>query len=189
MDAYGGEYTARLGDRVAAAGRNTRLVGWGRAAARLFAGDPRYKIGAAYIEFANGVEAGEVSVPSFTKYDDLTYYAELAASADGDYLRVPAILPASFEVASGYEAYFARGEGNQLLLSARTTGVVGVHGKPFSAADQSVVIGFAFVSAPEWEDPTLDVGFGRAYFPADEQIALLGNLTVSLDYRPFFGVA
>ncbi len=189
MDAYGGEYTARIGDRVAAAGHNTRLVGWGKSAARLFAGDRRYKIGAAYIEFANGDEAGTIAVPTFSEYDDLAYYAELADSASNDYLRVPAIIPASFEVAAGYEAYFAEGDGNQLLLSARTSGVVGVHGKPFTAAAQSVVIGFAFVSAPVWEDPTQDVGFGRAYFEDEDQIAVIGNHAVTLDYRPFFGLA
>lgn len=192
MDVAGGEYLvwthANGVKTLAVRGKNQRLVDWGRAAARLFAGDMRYKIGACYIEYANAATAGAVAVPVFSAFSNLNYYRALAGSAS-DYLRVPVIMPATFEIAAGYESYFAAGDGNQILLSARSQGVAGVNGSAFSSAAGSVVIGFAFVAAPNWADPTADVGFGRAYYPAAQQIPKLANLSVSIDYRPFFGLA
>lgn len=189
MDSFGGKFETRLGSRVVATGHNTRLVYWGHAAARLFAGQHEYSQWAAYIEFINDVPVGDVADnPTFTSSDGIEYYASLNDSPDRDYLRVPVMLPATLEVASGYSDFFtAPLSGNQLRLLATTTGSVGVHGKPFTA--DSLVVGFCFVLAPDFSDPSVDIPFGRAYYDVDQQFRKPDGLDVTVTYTPFFGLA
>jgi len=188
MDAFGGNFETRVGTQIVASGHNTRLVYWGHAAARLFAGHAEYSQWVAYIEFVNDVpENDTVAIPEFTANDGLEYYTALETSPDRDYLRVPVLLPSLLEVASGYTEFFTPPlSGNQLRLMATTTGNVGVHGKPFT--DNSVLVGFCFALTPDFNDPSVDIPFGRAYYSTMQQFRKPVGLDVTVTYTPFFGL-
>src|SRR6056297_2673378 len=62
---------------------NTIQVYWGNVVAQLLRGDSGYLISKMYLEYEN--TGGTPSIPSFTAYDDVSYYTGL--SSPKDYIR------------------------------------------------------------------------------------------------------
>ena len=141
---------------------------WGFAAAKALGfGDPSYHINCMYIEFENAASPGDpVTVPSFETTDGREYYENL--SSPRDYLRVFGISRV-LEVISGYDAYFADGEGNAVKFRATADTGSGQNGLPFANANNSTVFGVALVVAPDVSDKTKDKIVARAYYDVADQ--------------------
>lgn len=147
---------------------------WGYIACRTIAqGRREYRIQGMYVEFDNVTNPGDqVTPPTFGREEGREYYDNLSSSTTRDYLRVPLWQEPLIEVATGYESYFdaTKGEGNKAVLMAKTSGTQGVHGKPFDSTSNSTVIGAALIASPDWNDPTRDIIFARAYYPTGSQV-------------------
>lgn len=129
-------------------------------------GNMAYSAAGMYFEYYNTASPGDlVTVPSYTRGDQLTYYTSLASP--GDYLRVPLSGLPSLTIQPGYESYFnsAAGEGNVITFSAQTSGTTGQLGRAFASGSNSTVFGVALISTPTWSDATKDIIFARTYFP------------------------
>lgn len=140
-----------------------------------------YGIGGMYIEFENVGSPGDpVSVPTFTRdaAEGVDYYNALSGSPDRDYLRVPLV---SATLDSSDPVNFPKG--NRPVFFAQTAGVTGVHGKPFSDADNSTVFGGALVAFVDDADPTRDLVLSRFYLSADNQQVKLATSQVGLEWR------
>jgi hypothetical protein len=136
------------------------------AARALGFGDTAYKIDQVYIEFENTLPP--ISAPSFTVFEDRTYYDNLVAPRD--YLRVPILGEPVLQIATGYTDYFTDGvDGNQLHFRAQTVGTAGENGVSFSDSVNSTVIGLALVATPSASDKTQDVIVSRAYYGTADQ--------------------
>jgi hypothetical protein len=134
--------------------------------ALLATGDQRYRLSGMYIEFANAV--APVAIPSYG-YGPThcrPYYDGLGTSPTNDYLRLSLN---SIEVLAATDSNYP--DGNVLRVSAFTSGAVGVHGKTFSNAASSTVIGGAVVAMVDPNDPTSDKIFSRFYLPSNQQKA------------------
>lgn len=131
----------------------------------------QYGIGGMFFEFENVADSDDaVSSPTVNRdpAEGVEYYNGLADSADRDYLRVPLIAGL---LNSSDEVNFPNG--NTPTFFAQTTGVAGVHGKPFSDASNSKVFGGALVAFVDNDDPTRDLVLSRFYFdPAAQQVKL-----------------
>jgi hypothetical protein len=137
-----------------------------------------YAIGGMYIEFQNVASPGDhVPVPNVNRADGVAYYNDLATSPDTDYLRVPVI---ASTLASTDPMNFPGG--NEVTFFAQTSGLVGVHGKPFSDVDNSVVYGGALVSFVNEADPTQDLVFSRFYFDIPSQQPKLSTSQIGLEW-------
>lgn len=165
---------------VASAWKHNLVVyDWATIVGKLLRGDASYRLSAMYIEFANVASPGDpVSEPSLDRSGAAAYYAGLADDPEKDYLRVP--LYASGMESSDDELFPG---GNLLRLYARTSGVVGVHGKPFSAGDNSTVFGAALVSTPDFANAELDVVFSRWYAETEEQRPKEVNSQVAVEWE------
>lgn len=140
-------------------------------------------VNAMYIEFQNVAELGDPATVPEVDPEDLSYYQALAVATDRDYLRVP-LLPASeFSVAPGNELLLPTGVTDWAWVTAVTGATEGVNGKPFTAAALSVVCGIAAVSVPNWDDPTQDVLFARAYYEPSNQLARSAAVEIAARYR------
>lgn len=177
-----------------AAKSNQIQFGWGFAAAMQlgFRRPSRldYSIAGMYLEFENvGDPDDVVDVPdSFDRDQDLDYYADLSGSGVRDYLRVALMQTPLLGIAEGYEPYFVEGEtGNQLTFMAMTSGVVGIHGKEFSSAANSKVIGGALVAIPTWADRTKDVVVARTYFPQEDHVVKSASQQIGVTWSLIFG--
>lgn len=159
---------------------NSVLVSWAGALLPLLAGDEqsKYRLAGMYIEFEND-GGGAVTPPSFERTDDTAgYYEDLALSSTRDYLRVP-ILAKAYSRSDEALPY-----DNVLLLTARTAGVVGQNGLPFTAAAQSRVYGGALIAMPDESDATLDRIFARFYWPsATSQLVKLVGSEIGYDWK------
>lgn len=125
--------------------------------ARLVAGDRSYTPAAIYFEYENLVDPGNVPVPpAYSRSDGIGYYNGLASPRD--YLRVPITVTPTIS-SSDEDKY----DGNQTTFFAITSGSEGVHGLPFSEANNSKVFGYAIAATPIPEDPQNDVIFSRTY--------------------------
>ena len=150
---------------VTAFKHNLIVYQWATIVAKLLtSGDSRYRISGMYLEFENTDNPGDpVSPPVFDRTRDVNYYNSLALSSNRDYLRVPVT---AAELSS---------EGNGLINNkmsyfARSSGSVGVHGKSFSAAANSVVFGGSLVAIVDDTDATQDLIYSSWYYdPADQQ--------------------
>lgn len=159
---------------------NNVLYSWSELVSRLLTtGDARYRISGMYLEFQND-PGGPISPPPFDRTRTIAYYGSLAESADRDFLRVP--LTASL-VSSTSE----NRSDDLLTFFATSTGVTGIHGKPFSATAQSVVFGASLVAMPQAGDRTQDVIFSSLYLPADEQQPKLSTGQVGLRWELTLG--
>ena len=151
---------------------------WGFVAANCFGrrrqpDRPDYSISALYIEYENQADPEEpVSVSSsFARDVGIVYYNALSSSADRDFLRIPLTIEPAIGVSAGYEEYLPVSQsGNQLTFFAQTSGVVGVHGSPFSHTAGSKVFAAALVAAPVFGDRTKDVIFARTVFSTANQV-------------------
>lgn len=162
--------------------QNAVLYQWANIITRLLSsGDSKFRISGMYLEFANVTSPGDtVSPPSFNRERSTAYYDSLAGSATADYLRVP--LTATQILSSG-----APLTDNRLVCFARSTGLYGVHGKPFSYAANSVVYGAALVAIPELADATQDVLFSCFYYDPADQKPKLSNDQIGLEWELTFG--
>lgn len=160
---------------------NDFLYEWGALVTNLLARRGlNYGIGGMYIEFTNTASPGDpVAPPTFSRDADqgVAYYNDLSTSPDSDYLRVPlvtAIVDISDEVKYP--------NGNILRCFAQTSGVSGVHGKPFSDANNSVVIGGALVAFVDETDHTRDLVLSRFYFEVADQQPKLATSQIGLEW-------
>lgn len=164
---------------------NDLLYEWGAiVGSLLMRRGPEYGISGMYIEFENVGSPGDpVDVPSFTREFDqgVEYYNALADSADRDYIRAPLV---SALMDSSDAAKYPRG--NRLTCFAQTSGVVGVHGKPFAAGNNSVCFGGALVSFLDIADPTRDLVFSRFYLEVANQQAKLDTSQVGFEWKVTF---
>lgn len=131
-----------------------------------------YSIAAMYFEYENTVNAEDpVTAPTYEVDEGLSYYDELADTADRDFLRIPLSQEPTLGIESEFEDLFTPGlDGNKLTFSAQTAGLAGVHGKEFSNDVNSKLFGVALVATPVADDRTQDVIFARTYFAVDDQV-------------------
>lgn len=144
-----------------------------------------YGIGGMYLEFENvGTPGDPVAAPTFTRDADqgVDYYNSLADSADRDYLRVPLI---AGNLSSSDQTNFPLG--NLLSFFAQTSGVEGVHGKPFSDANNSTVFGGALVAFVDDSDHTRDIVLSRFYVSTGKQQPKLSTSQVGFEWRLTLG--
>jgi hypothetical protein len=133
-----------------------------------------YRPNCVYIEFENNSGA-EVTLPPLLRDDGKSYYDALLTHPTQDYLRLPltAVMQENSDAAK-----FRRG--NTLRFFAQTSGVAGVHGKPFSSAAQSRIFGGALVAAPVWSDATQDLVFCRFQYAGDDQPVKTASAQISI---------
>lgn len=144
---------------------NLILYEWATIVAKLLtSGDSRYRISGMYLEFENTDNPGDpVSPPVFDRTRSVDYYNSLSLSSNRDYLRVPVIATELNSVGENLT-------NNSMSYFARSSGSVGVHGKPFSAAANSVVFGGSLVAIVDNADATQDLLYSSWYYdPADQQ--------------------
>ena len=157
---------------------NDILFGWaGNTAKLLTQGLTNFRISGMFLEFENNGGA-PVTPPTFDRTGGLSYYQGLALSATRDYIRVP-VTAATLE--SSDEAQFP--DGNVMTFFAQTRGVVGVHGKSFSDAEDSRVFGGGLVAIVDEADDTQDIVFSRFYFDAADQQIKLPSSQIGLEWE------
>jgi hypothetical protein len=160
---------------------NTVVYEWAAIVGKLLTGGGlAYRIGGMYIEFENTASPGDpVVLPGYGRTRDIEYYNDLSGSADRDYLRVP--LTSSL-LDSSDETLFPKG--NRMTFFARTQGLQGVHGKPFSEASNSKVFGASLVALVDDTDATQDLILSTLYLTADNQEEkALGNKQIGLEWE------
>jgi len=161
---------------------NDFLYEWGAIFAQLLMRKGlQYGIGGMYIEFENTASPGDVvTAPDFTRGADegVAYYNALSGSGDRDYLRVPLV---ASTLDSTDETNFPKG--NRPTFFAQTSGAEGVHGKPFSDADNSTVFGGALVAFVDDEDHTRDIVLSRFYVSAAKQQVKLSTSQIGFEWR------
>ena len=137
-----------------------------------------YGLGGMYIEFENNAGA-PAAVPAVDRNEGRSYYDELLTSSNRDYLRVPLI---ATTLTSTDEIQFPAG--NRVTAFAQTEGVTGVHGKVFSASQQSRIYGAALVAFPEFADATQDLVFSRFYYSdSDNQMIKITGSQIGIEWR------
>lgn len=157
---------------------NMVLFEWAGIVSRLLtAGSANYRIAGMYLEYENVASPGDtVSPPTITRSRDITYYNGLSDSASKDYLRVP--LTATQITSEGGDYV-----NNQMLFFARSSGTTGVHGKPFAAANNSVIYGASLVSFIDNADATQDLLFSSFYFDTVDQQPKLATSQVGIEWE------
>lgn len=162
---------------------------WGMIAAMTIGlGRRDYRINGLFIEYENMTDPDDIAVtPDFERAAGLEYYDDLLVSSTRDFLRVPLIQNPLLSIEPGYEDTFIEGEtGNRLTFFTQTQGTVGVHGKAFSNAANSKVVGAALVAIPTFQDRARDVILARTYFAADEQVLKLPSSQVGIAWDVSF---
>jgi hypothetical protein len=144
-----------------------------------------YGIGGMYIEYANVASPGDpFDPPTFTRApaDGVTYYEGLDDSATNDYLRVPLI--SGTLVPTDAENF---PNGNLASFFCMTAGVSGVHGKAFSEASNSLVIGGALVAFVDDADHSRDLILSRFYLLEASQSPKLDSGQIGLEWALTLG--
>jgi hypothetical protein len=157
---------------------NLVLYQWAEITSRLLTtGDSRYRLGGMYLEYQNGGgPCPTLTAPEFARDRTIEYYNNLAGSPHLDYLRVPMT---AIQVLSSGDGLSQ----NQLVCFARSGGLVGVHGKPFSYAANSVIYGAALVAFVAPNDATQDLLFSCFYFDPEDQQPKLATSQVGLEWQ------
>lgn len=162
--------------------KNQVLYEWGALVGNLLLRKGlNYGIAGMYIEFENVTNPGDpVTPPTLTRNADegVSYYNELIASTTRDYLRVPLIAGA---LNSTDDTKFPKG--NAPTFFCQTSGVVGVHGKPFGDTYNSTVYGGALVAFVDNSDYTQDLVLSRFYLDADKQQIKLPTSQVGVEWE------
>jgi len=176
--------------------KNQIQYSWGFIAAKQIGYRPNperynYNISAVYIEFENQIDPEqEISVAPFPRDVGISYYNELAASTDRDFLRIPLIIEPAGGVSAGYEANLPiEQQLNKLTFFVQTVGTMGVHGKTFShnaAGGTSKVYAAALVAAPTYSDRTKDVIFARTMFNPANQVTKEASSQIGLTWEIAF---
>lgn len=145
-------------------------------------GDRKYRIAGMYIEFQNVADPDDpVEVPTVSREIGRTYYDSLAETDDKDYIRVPII---ATKADTSDESLFPLDlGGNVFTFFAQTTGVQGVHGKPFSDANNSKVYGGALIAMLDEEDDLQDRMMSRLYLETDAQVAKQPTGQIGLEWE------
>ena len=157
--------------------KNLILYQWAELTAKLLStGDSRYRISGMYLEFQNVANPGDtVSAPSFGRDRNIQYYNDLSTSSDTDYLRVPL-------TAVNLQSEGVGLSNNQMVYFARSAGLAGVHGKPFSFSSNSVIYGLSLVAMPDAADATQDLLFSSFYFESADQQQKLESSQIGLEW-------
>lgn len=157
---------------------NTVLYQWATVAAKLLTtGQANYRIAGMYLEFENVASPGDsVSVPTFDRTRAVEYYDDLADSATKDYLRVPLTATQLLSSGTGLTQ-------NQIVFFARSSGTVGVHGKSFSDANNSVIFGASLAAFIDNNDATQDLLFSSFYFDVADQQPKLATSQVGIEWE------
>lgn len=149
---------------------------------QLFDPEINYRIAVMYIEFENTADPeDEIVLPTVEREDGIDYYNALLSDPIRDYLRVPIFATSSDKSDDSLYA-----NNNRWTIFARTTGVLGVHGKAFSNASNSKVFGAAVVAAVNSDDPTQDILMSRFYVEGSEQQLKLATSQISAEYQVTF---
>ena len=117
-----------------------------------------------YLEFDNS--GSGFTPPSYTAADGLSYFTGLSSSPNGDYLRVP-ILASQIVPMSDQSTYPG---GQTITFLAQSQGNVGVNGKSFDSAHNSLLVGGALVSAVDIDDASQDLIYSRGYVTTGQQV-------------------
>lgn len=157
---------------------NLVVYQWANIVSKLLTtGDARYRIGGLYLEFENTDNPGDtVSPDTFDRTRDVQYYLDLVESSSRDFLRVP--LTASQVLSAGADL-----TDNQLVFFARSSGLTGVHGKPFSSDANSVVFGAALVAYVDPTDISRDLLFSSFYFDEADQQQKLSSSQIGIEWQ------
>jgi hypothetical protein len=157
---------------------NLVLYQWANIVSKLLnTGDARYRIGGMYLEFENVASPGDtVSPDTFTRARTVEYYDDLAGSTTRDYLRVPITASQTLSEGEGLT-------NNQLVFFARSSGLAGVHGKPFATASNSVIFGASLVAFIDATDATQDLLFSSFYFNVADQQQKLNTSQVGIEWE------
>jgi len=159
---------------------NQIQVSWGHIAAKQLgyrrqADRDDYYISAMYIEYENQVAPEDpVIVSSFERLIGREYYAELEASSDRGYLRVPMRLEPTLSVAVGSEGEIVLTDdelGNQLTFFAQSAGSAESFGAQFSHALNSKIYAASLIAMPKADDRARDIIFARTNFSTENQVA------------------
>jgi hypothetical protein len=161
--------------------KNSILYEWATIVGELLRNAPDrkpYHLGGMYIEFENN-GGSAVSPPTVARDEGGNYYEDLLMHATRDYLRVPMT---AVTLTSTDDELFPFG--NRVTSFAQTAGLTGVHGKTFSAAQQSRIYGAALVAFPDFGDATQDLVFSRFYYsdPDNQMVKLVGS-EVGIEWR------
>lgn len=160
--------------------KNLTLYGWGSLVGQLLRGSPdgkTYFINTMYMEYENG-SGSPVTPPSYDRTGGKSYYDALVSDPNRDYLRLG--ITASSFISTDETLY---PDGNRATFFSQSAGLVGVHGKPFSDANNSRVFGGALVSARDASDATQDIVHSRFYFSsASNQLVKVAGLQISLTW-------
>lgn len=158
---------------------NTIVYEWGAIVGRLLmAGDRKYRISGMYLEFENVAMSGDaVTIPTYGRTRNIDYYNELSGSGSRDYLRVP-VTSSVLNVSD--EDLFPHG--NEPVFFSRSQGLVGVHGKPFSHVNNSVVYGASLVAMVNATDATQDLILSTFYFAEESQQPKLSTSQIGLEW-------
>jgi len=179
------------GDRERIADQANQVqYSWGTVASECIGkGNRNFRISAMYLEFENmSNPSNAVTAPTYERDEGLEYYQALESSGVRDYLRVPLLLPAGVDIATGFESYFTEGvNGNRLTFYSQSQGAVGVHGKVFSDSVHSKLFGVALVATPVFADPSQDVIFSRTYLTSDKQGLKQASKSLGITWRIIFG--
>lgn len=144
--------------------------------------DQRYLQMAMYIEFENVASPGDaVTNPSYGKSEGVEYYSSLSGSSTRDFLRVQLS-----GRTKGLDTGMTGAAYNKITFTALTEGTAGVHGRPFSSASNSKICGAALVSAPDWNDRSKDLIFGRKYYDPPDQVVKPASGQITVTYTEAF---
>lgn len=169
---------------------NDRVDSWMHLVARACTDRGRaspYALSHIYVEFENVAAPGDPAAAAAIDPAETSpaYYRGLAAPRD--YLRAPILGPVELDVAPGF-GHLPPALGNRALLRAYASGAAGANGVPFGAAHNSTICGLAVVAAVGGEgDPTRDLLFARAYYPAAAQRIPPDGAPLLVTYQTVFG--
>lgn len=157
---------------------NLVLNEWASLTAKLLTtGDAKYRIAGMYLEFENTVSPGDpVTPPTYNRTRSIEYYNDLSGSATRDYIRVP--MTASVLASDGVGF-----TDNVMTFFARSRGIIGVHGKTFSSAVNSVVFGASLVAFVDATDATQDLLFSTFYFDVSSQQEKLSTGQIGIEWE------
>lgn len=158
---------------------NDIMADWATIASNFFVtGDSRFRVSMMYLEFENVADPDDpVTIPSFDTTDGIEYYQGLSQHASRDYLRV--FLSGSSVSTTDSDQWPS---GNVSQFFSMSSGVVGVHGKTFSDANNSKLFGAALVAVRDAEDAAQDLILSRLYFTSAEQQVKLATSQLGVDW-------
>lgn len=136
--------------------------------AKLLGGDASYRISDFYFEYENTV--GVPAPPAAARTDTVSTF--LALSAPQDFIKAPILLPPQFSTSDVNHDF------NQVTFLSVANDVVGYHGVPFGAANNSKVYGLGLVASPTGVT-TDDVLYAHFILPTAIPAAGSGQISAS----------